>query len=94
MKTINAVYMNSPDNCVTLTGNADAGDTVRFLDGERERTITAGERIPVWHKMAINPVEKGGSVYKYGAAIGIALERIEAGNHVHTHNVRSPGIGA
>ena len=83
--------MNSPDNCVTLTGAADAGDAIRFLDGERERTITAGMSIPAWHKMAIKAVEKGGSVYKYGAVIGVAIEHIKTGDHVHTHNIHSPG---
>ena len=93
MRTVNAIHVNSMDNCVTLAGVADVGDMVRFLDGGVEKTVAAGGHVPVWHKMAVRPVEKGRGVYKYGAVIGIALENIGIGDHVHVHNIRSPGSG-
>ena len=93
MKTVKAVHVNSRDTCVTLTGFADEGDTVGYVENGVEKSITARESIPKWHKMAVVPVEKGLNIYKYGAAIGIALERIEAGDCVHIHNMRSLGDG-
>ena len=90
MNTINAVYVNNRDNCATLTDNAEEGDTIRIIDGDKARTVTARMKIPVWHKTAISPVEKGDAIYKYGAIVGVALERIEAGDHLHVHNMRSP----
>ena len=93
MKTINAVHVHNMDNCVTLTDSAEAGDTVSFFEDGANKAVTARESIPKWHKMAITPVEKGGSVYKYGAVIGYTLSFIEAGDCLHIHNLRSPGIG-
>ena len=89
MKTINAVYVNILDNCVTLTDNASAGDTVSYLCGGVERSVATSACIPIWHKMAIESVEEGGSIYKYGAEIGVALERIGPGEHIHIHNMGS-----
>ena len=93
MKTVNAVHVNALDNCVTLTDSAEAGDTVSFLEGSAERAVTAHTQIPMWHKMAAKPIGKGESVYKYGAVIGIALEDIGPGDHVHIHNICSPKNG-
>ena len=93
MKTVNSVHVSDVDTCVTLVGPADPGDTVIYSEGGTEKTVTARESIPAWHKAAIKPVKKGGSVYKYGAVIGIALEDIEEGDYVHVHNIRSPGLG-
>ena len=93
MKNVKAVHVNILDTCVTLTDAADEGDTVRFLEDSVERSVTAREDVPKWHKMAIKSIKKGDSVYKYGAVIGIALEDIETGECVHIHNMRSPGIG-
>ena len=91
MKTIKAIHIDENDNCVTLTGFADTGDSVTFLAFGEERAVTARGNTPVWHKMSIKPVKKGDNVYKYGAVIGTATKDIEAGEHIHIHNIRSPG---
>ena len=93
MKTVNAVHVSPLDNCVTLTDSAEPGDAVSFLEDGAEKAVTARVNIPMWHKMAAKPIEKGGGVYKYGAIIGVALEDIEPGDHVHIHNMRSPKNG-
>ena len=93
MKTINAVHVHSLDNCVTLTDFAEAGDLVRFFEDGAEKVVTARESIPKWHKMAVGPIEKGDSVYKYGAVIGFTLSFVEAGDCLHIHNIRSSGNG-
>ena len=93
MKTINAVHVHRLDNCVTLTDFAEAGDTVRFFEDGVEKVVTARESIPKWHKMAVTSIEKGGSVFKYGAVIGFTLSFVEAGDCLHIHNIRSSGIG-
>lgn len=41
------------------------------------------------HKYAACDIKKGESVIKYGYPIGIAKEDIKAGNHVHTHNLKT-----
>ena len=93
MKTIKAVHVSDIDTCVTLTDAAEAGDLVSFSENGIEKTVIATGSVPAWHKIAIKAVNKDGSVYKYGAVIGIALEDIAVGDYVHVHNMRSPGIG-
>jgi len=93
MKTINAIKLSSTDNCVTLAGEADPGDTVRFFWDGHVSDITALEHIPIWHKMAISPVQRGSGVLKYGSVIGLAKTDIASGEHVHIHNMSSPGDG-
>ena len=47
---------------------------------------------PFGHKLALTDIPKGGAVIKYGFRIGRAGEDIKAGQHVHTHNLRT-GLG-
>ena len=78
------------DNCVTLSEFADKGDAVCFLHGGRDVAVIARQCIPAWHKMAVCPVGEGLHVCKYGSVIGVALCDIDAGEHVHIHNIKSP----
>lgn len=41
------------------------------------------------HKVALRDIKKGENVVKYGYPIGHALEDIKAGEHVHTHNIKT-----
>ncbi|MFL9965086.1 altronate dehydratase family protein [Paraburkholderia sediminicola] len=43
--------------------------------------------IPAGHKLAIRSIEAGAPVRRYGQIIGFATRVIEAGEHVHTHNL-------
>jgi len=54
-----------------------------------EASITAVDRIPTGHKVAVAHIEPGQKVIKYGAPIGSATRPIEPGQYVHTHNVKS-----
>jgi arabinonate dehydratase len=49
--------------------------------------LTARERVPRGHKMAIAPVREGEPVRKYGQIIGFAAKHIAPGEWVHEHNV-------
>ena len=63
-----------------------------FTPGEdietKEGIIVVRDHIPTGHKMAIINIPQGSMVIKYGEEIGEAVETIEAGQHVHVHNVR------
>ena len=48
--------------------------------------ITAHQRIPFGHKVAIQPIAKGEPVRKFGQIIGFASQPIAAGDWVHEHN--------
>jgi altronate hydrolase len=49
--------------------------------------VTCAARIPAGHKVATRRIEAGEPIRKYNQIIGFASEVIEAGEHVHTHNV-------
>ena len=49
--------------------------------------VTAREAIPAGHKIALGDIRPGEVVERYGQAIGRASQLIEAGHHVHTHNL-------
>ena len=58
-----------------------------FKKGEVVAGVTLQMDIPQAHKVALKLIKKGENVIKYGFPIGHATEDIEAGCHVHTHNV-------
>ena len=45
------------------------------------------EDIPVGHKIALEDLEKGTIIYKYGTPIGYAVKDIKQGEWVHSHNM-------
>jgi len=49
--------------------------------------VTAAERIPAGHKVAVRPIAAGEPVRRYGQIIGFATSPIEPGRHVHVHNI-------
>ena len=51
--------------------------------------VTARDRIPMGHKIALRPIRRGDKVVKFGAPIGSATRDIAPGEHVHTHNLAS-----
>ena len=49
--------------------------------------VIAQENIPAGHKIALVEIRKGEPVRKYNQTIGFASQTIQAGDHVHTHNI-------
>jgi altronate hydrolase len=49
--------------------------------------LTCAARIPAGHKVATRRIVAGAPIRKYNQIIGFAIEAIEPGAHVHTHNV-------
>ncbi|MFF7859870.1 MULTISPECIES: UxaA family hydrolase [unclassified Pseudomonas] len=50
--------------------------------------ITVRQPIPSGHKLATVRVEQGQPLRRYGQIIGFASQAIDAGDHVHVHNVQ------
>ena len=80
-----AIVISSADNVATALEPIVAGQTVTAGGA----SVTAVEAIPRGHKIALTFIRSGEIVMKYGNAIGTASANIEAGAHVHTHNVAS-----
>lgn len=47
------------------------------------------DEIPAGHKKALRDIKEGELIIKYGSPIGYATSNIEAGEWVHTHNLRT-----
>ncbi len=51
--------------------------------------VQATEAIPFGHKKALCDIKQGENIIKYGYPIGHATSDIQAGSHVHTHNLKT-----
>lgn len=78
-----AILLSSCDN-VAVARVSLAPDQQIELNGLK---LLTKQSIPAGHKLAIRPIAPGELVYRYGNVIGFATERIEPGQHVHTHNL-------
>lgn len=47
------------------------------------------ENIKLCHKFSLSKIRKGDKIIKYGEIIGVAIDDIQSGNLVHTHNIQS-----
>ena len=79
------ILLSPDDNVLVARRRIRQGETIQ-LDG---MGIEMAADLPLGHKLARRPIADGETILKYGAPIGIATRAIEAGEHVHTHNVVS-----
>jgi altronate hydrolase len=78
-----AIKVEPVDNVVVVVQNTRQGDPVDFGEG----TVAATQDIPLGHKIAVSSIAKSGFAVKYGVPIGRASTAINAGDHVHSHNI-------
>ncbi len=87
------IRLNEADNVVVARVDLDAGQS--FVVGDK--TVTVREPVRSGHKLALEPIALGQSVLKYGQVIGVSTQLIQAGDHVHEHNIEmvrsKPGHG-
>jgi hypothetical protein len=79
------IILNSKDNCATSLEDIPQGTQIKIL----EKTIVITQKIQIGHKFALNDINKGDKIIKYGEIIGIATADIKKGEWVHTHNITS-----
>ncbi len=77
------------DNVAVALEDLEPGDRISVEKNGRKVEVIVRERVPFGHKVALETIDAGNRVVKYGELIGIASKKIEAGEHVHTHNVKS-----
>ncbi len=83
MKKFLKIHEN--DNVAVALQPVSAGSPVD-VDGV---SAAALDDIPAGHKIALTDIPEGVDIMKYGFPIGHAKVFIKAGEHVHSHNVRS-----
>ncbi|MFZ7101037.1 MAG: UxaA family hydrolase [Peptococcaceae bacterium] len=82
------VVDESKDNVATILSNdIKKGMSIPVIFDGQEHQIKIDADIPHGHKVAIRPIKKGGTIWKYGLSIGKAMVDIAAGEHVHIHNI-------
>lgn len=86
-----ALQVNAKDNVATVFENGiSAAQIVEVRDkAGNSRFVTVQNDIPYGHKFAIRSIQNGEIIVKYGEEIGIAVCDIQAGEHVHVHNLDS-----
>ena len=89
MAKMHAIVMKSIDNVCTVVETTEAFTEVDAqIDGKTVITSVT-ERIPFGHKFALRIIKTGEPIIKYGETIGLATKEIQAGQHVHVHNLES-----
>lgn len=82
------VVDEAKDNVATILSNdIKKGMTIPVQFDGKEQNITVLADIPHGHKVAIRPIKKGETIWKYGLSIGVAMVDITVGEHVHVHNI-------
>ena len=86
-----AIMMDPKDDVATVLNDLVAGDRVTVVSATQEvvKEVVATKAIPFGHKVALDKIEKGAKVIKYGEIIGVASQDIAPGDHAHIHNVDS-----
>ena len=79
------IVITERDNVATALTPLSAGDIIE-ANGNR---VTVQEPIGGGHKVALTAIAAGAAIVKYGNPIGTATADIDAGRHVHIHNVAS-----
>ena len=59
------------------------------MEQDRMIEVRTGNDIPIGHKIALQALNVGDTVIKYGVDIGKVVEPIDAGAHLHVHNVKT-----
>jgi altronate dehydratase len=89
---VRLVLLDLKDNVATAAHDLHAGQVATAA----ELAVEVREDIPRGHKVALRPIGLGENVIRYGEVIGCATSAVEAGRHVHVHNLiskRLPGGG-
>jgi altronate dehydratase small subunit len=77
------LIINDKDNIATALTDIPAGTEIKA----GTEMIIAQDRIPYGHKLALKDIKKGEKVIKYGEVIGVTVQIVKKGSHVHTHNM-------
>lgn len=79
------VLLSPEDNCLIACSHLAGGSVVQLEGG----SATLMREIGLGHKLARRAIAAGEKVLKYGAVIGSLRVPVEAGEHIHTHNLDS-----
>jgi len=79
------IIMNEADNCSTSLEDLPEGTAI--TGGGID--LILNQAISLGHKFALKDIQKGENIIKYGQIIGTAIKKINRGDWIHTHNIKS-----
>ncbi|MDR6882029.1 altronate dehydratase small subunit [Bacillus sp. 3255] len=82
-----SLVMNVKDDVATVLRDVKSGESIHFMKEDSLQKLPVRDIVPFGHKVATRFIRQGAMVYKYGEIIGRAIRDIEAGEHVHIHNI-------
>lgn len=85
IKSDKLIQINEQDNVAVAMFPIAEGETVEL----GEYKVTAREAIDKGHKIAFRDINTGENIIKYGFPIGHATSPIQAGDYIHTHNIKT-----
>ena len=80
-----AVRVHSTDDVAVAVDPLEPADVITV----GEETVRIREAIPAGHKVALRALGSGDVVHKYGWAIGRLTAKVEAGDWIHSHNLKT-----
>lgn len=86
---INALLMDSKDNVVTCVEEVSAGNEVCYQEQGAAKTLTAEDKIPYCHKIALRDLAAGEEIIKYGESLGKLVQAVAKGHWVSDQNLKS-----
>ena len=76
------IRLNPADDVVIARVEIAEGTTLL-----KEGNVRVATRVPAGHKIAVRELKSGSPVRRYNQIIGFATRDIQAGEHVHVHNI-------
>lgn len=86
---VNALLMDPKDNVVTCVKDVACGEEVVYRRGDDLVSLTAEQDILSCHKVALDALDEGADVLKYGELIGSTTAAVEKGHLVDHENIYS-----
>ena len=75
---------------VVIEGSAAGTEMLAVVIADNSSfTLTAGENVPIGHKVALINLMTGDAAIKYGQDIGRITADVDKGGHVHVHNLKT-----
>ncbi len=84
------ILLHEQDNILVCARKGRAGEAT-IIDG---RSVVLTSDIELGHKIARVTLAEGDKVSRYGIAIGSMTSPAKAGDHIHSHNLKSDYIAA
>jgi hypothetical protein len=82
-----ALCLHDGDDVAVMRAVGRAGDRCEVVAAGERYTLPLVSDVPFGHKVALRAIEAGARVRKYGQPIGVAIQPIAKGEHVHIHNL-------